>query len=35
MYLLDNQQEKISAASAALRDTHYFGHSLSFNATSH
>jgi hypothetical protein len=28
MYLLDNQQEKISAASASLRETHYFEHSL-------
>jgi len=27
MYLLDNQQQKASAASASLRETHYFEHS--------
>jgi hypothetical protein len=26
-YLLDNQQQKASAASASLRETHYFEHS--------
>jgi hypothetical protein len=27
MYRLDNQLQKISAASASLRETHYFEHS--------